>query len=327
MSTLRVCLFGKLRIRRDGQVMGEFVCGKPQELLCYLLLHRASPLPRESLATLLWSDNSTAQSNQYLRQSLWKLQTKLNSQSDPSHILLVDPDWVRCNPQADLWLDVAAFEQAFAPVQGVSGQQLGAPEAQALQTAVELYQGDLLEGWYQDWCLCERERLRNLYLAMLHKLMGYCEAHSQYEQGLSYGETILSYDHAQERAHRAMMRLRYRSGDRTGAFRQYAHCVAALQEEFGVAPGTLTTTIYQQIRDDNVAGLTQVLPHISSAPETATTTLPEILALLTRLQALLPNLERHVQCDVQFSEHRLNGDSRVASDQAVRQSEKNRLAG
>ncbi len=307
--------------------MGEFACGKPQELLCYLLLHRASPLPRESLATLLWGDNSTAQSGQYLRQSLWKLQTKLNSQPDPSHILLIDPDWIRFNPQADLWLDVAVFEQAFALVQGVPGHQLGEPEVQALQTAVELYHGDLLEGWYQDWCLCERERLRNLYLAMLHKLMGYCEAHSQYEQGLSYGESILRYDHAQERAHRAMMRLRYRSGDRTGALRQHAHCAAALQEEFGVAPGQLTTTIYQQIRDDNVAGLTPVLPPIPSTPETAAANLPEILALLTRLQTLLPNLERQMQCDVQLNAHRLNGDSRVAADQAVRPTEKNRLAG
>ena len=291
MSTLSVCLFGKLRIRRDGQVIGEFACGKPQELLCYLLLHRVSPLPRESLAALLWGDNSTAQSAQYLRQSLWKLQTKLNSQPDSSHILLIDHDWVRFNPQADLWLDVAAFEQAFALVQGVPGQQLGEPEAQALQMAVELYQGDLLEGCYQDWCLCERERLRNMYLAILHKLMRYCEAHSQYEQGLSYGETILRSDQAQERAHRAMMRLRYQSGDRTGALRQYAHCAAALQEEFGVAPGKLTTTIYQQIRDDNVAGLTPVLPPISSTPGTAATNLPEILALLKRLQTLLPNLE------------------------------------
>ncbi len=327
MSTLNVCMFGKLRMRCKGQVLDEFACGKSQELFCYLLLHRAAPLPRESLATLMWGDSSTAQSGQYLRQSLWKLQTKLNSQPDPSHILLVDPDWIRFNPQADLWLDVATFEQAFALVQGLPGQRLGEPEAQALQMAVELYQGDLLEGCYQDWCLCERERLRNLYLAMLHKLMGYCEAHGQYEQGLSYGATVLRYDHAHERAHRALMRLRYLAGDRTGALRQYAHCAAALQAEFGVAPGKLTTTLYQQIQADNVVGLTPVLPPIPPAPGAAAASLSEILALLTRLQTLLPNLERMVQCDVQLDAPRLNGDSRVAAGQATRPAEKNRLAG
>ena len=37
-----------------------------------------------------------------------------------------------------------------------------------------VYRGDLLEGCYQDWCLFERERLQNAYLAMLDKLMVRC---------------------------------------------------------------------------------------------------------------------------------------------------------
>ncbi len=64
---------------------------------------------------------------------------------------------------------------------------------------MDLYRGDLLEGWYQEWCLFERERLQNAYMLMLDKLMGYCEAHSEYEQGLVYGDLILRLDHASER--------------------------------------------------------------------------------------------------------------------------------
>jgi len=40
-----------------------------------------------------------------------------------------------------------------------------------LQEAVRLSYADLLEGWYQDWCLYERERLQNIYLLILDKLM------------------------------------------------------------------------------------------------------------------------------------------------------------
>lgn len=322
MSTLNICMFGKLRMRRNELMLDEFACGKAQELFCYLLLHRDSPLPRESLAALLWGNRSTAQSGQYLRQSLWKLQTRLNSPPAPNQILLIEHDWIRFNPQADVWLDVAVFEQAFALVQGLSGQQLGEQEAQALQLAIELYQGDLLESCYQDWCLCERERLRNLYLAMLHKLMVYCEAHNQYEQGLSYGETLLRSDHAHERTHRTLMRLRYRSGDRSGALRQYLQCAAALQTEFGVAPGQLTTKLYHQIQADKVEGLPPVLPPLLATQGATATSLPEILALLTRLQALLPNLERLVQCDVQFDPLKLDRDSRVAAGEAACQAEK-----
>ena len=83
--------------------------------------------------------------------------------------MLAGPDWIQFSPEADLWLDVAVFEQAFALVRGVPGRELDTREAQTLQSVVQLYQEDLLESWYQDWCLYERERLQNMYLAMLDK--------------------------------------------------------------------------------------------------------------------------------------------------------------
>src|SRR5438128_1039451 len=57
-----------------------------------------------------------------------------------------------------------------------------------------LYRGDLLEGWYSDWCLYERERLQHMYLAMLDKLMEYSESHQEYETGQTYGMRALRYD-------------------------------------------------------------------------------------------------------------------------------------
>ena len=62
-------------------------------------------------------------------------------------------------------------------------------------------------GWYEDWCLSEHERLQNMYLKMLDKLMGYCEAHGQVNSGLAYGEQVLRYDRASERTYQRMMRL------------------------------------------------------------------------------------------------------------------------
>ena len=34
-----------------------------------------------------------------------------------------------------------------------------------------LYRGDLLTGWYQDWCLIERERYQCMFVSLLDKLM------------------------------------------------------------------------------------------------------------------------------------------------------------
>src|SRR5262249_45023608 len=152
------------------------------------------------------------------------------------------------NQAAELWFDVLLFEQAFALVQDVPGRQLVASSAQVLKTAEELYRGKLLEGWYSDWCLYERERLQHMYLAMLDKLMEYSEAHQEYETGQTYGMRALRYDRARERTHRRMMRLQYLAGDRTAALYQYERCAAALQEELGVQPAQSTVVLYEKIR-------------------------------------------------------------------------------
>jgi DNA-binding SARP family transcriptional activator len=75
MSTLRICLFGKFCVRRNEQVLDGFDARKVQELFCHLLLHRNHSLPRETLASLLWPDTTTAQSKKNLRQTLWQLQS------------------------------------------------------------------------------------------------------------------------------------------------------------------------------------------------------------------------------------------------------------
>src|SRR5713101_8193178 len=112
MSTLRIYLFGKFCVRRNEQVLDGFDARKVQELFCYLLLHRNHSLPRETLASLMWPDTTTAQSKKSLRQALWQLQSALGSQAkrDDDRVLLVESDYVQLNPEADTWLDVAVLE-------------------------------------------------------------------------------------------------------------------------------------------------------------------------------------------------------------------------
>src|SRR5260221_14709903 len=146
MPTLRVYLFGKFCVRRDEQVLDGFEARKAQELFCYLLLHRDHALPRETLASILWPDTTTIQSKKNLRQTLWHLQSALGSQGEPinERVVLVEPDWVSFNAEADLWLDVAAIEQAFTLVQKITGQELDASKAPNLHDAAQLYQRPLV---------------------------------------------------------------------------------------------------------------------------------------------------------------------------------------
>jgi DNA-binding SARP family transcriptional activator len=195
---------------------------------------------------------------------------------------------------------VGAFEQAYEGMR--SEGDLDETRARNLQQAVDLYQGDLLEGWYQDWLLCERERLQNMYLAMLDRLIRYCEAHQEYAAGLNYGERILKYDPARERTHQQMMRLKYLAGDRTGAMRQYDRCVKALSEELGVQPGRRTRELLDQIRSD----LSPLPLHSDSialqSDSMSQPALSELLIQLKGLQTTLCDLQQRSQQWIKFIE-------------------------
>src|SRR5262245_7308392 len=170
MAALEVRLFGKVFVEQDGRPVSS-LSAKALELLCYLLVYRDRAHTREALAGVLWPEASYPLSKKYLRQTLWQLQTTLGSQPGDGDgtrhgdgrgnggaaldngngqvtaegLLLLNPGWVRLNPGAGWWLDVEAFEDAYARCRDLPGHDLTDAHAQALEEAVVLYQGDLIE--------------------------------------------------------------------------------------------------------------------------------------------------------------------------------------
>jgi len=294
MPHLQVRLFGKFSILLNEKPVNGLDAIKLQELLSYLLAYRGGPHARETLAALLWGESSTAQSKKYLRQALWQIQSTLDSQGH-ERIFHVEPDWISVDERAEVWLDVAVFERAFAQAREIRGEDLDASTAQGLEDAVQLYQADFLAGWYQDWCVCERERLQTNYLIMLDKLMSYCEVQQKYETGLTYGLTVLSYDRARESTHRRLMRLHYLAGDRTGALRQYEHCAAALKEELGVTPSRRTDALCQQMRQDEFQTASSKPADIQ---RNSPNVIPRVINHLTQLRRTLKQIHNQVQQDI-----------------------------
>lgn len=251
MSDLSVSMFGKLQIRLAGSPPACSLSQKARELLVYLLLHRRAQ-PREKLATLLWEHRTTKRAKAYLRKALWQLRQSIEpDDADVAPTLQADGDWVQIHPEADIWVDVAVFEDAFEEVRDCEMSEMTAAQEEALEEAASLYTGDLLENWYQDWCLRERERLKDMLLRILDRLTRCCEHRGAYDSGIQYGLRALRIDPARERIHRHLMRLRARAGDRSGALRQYERCTEVLDRELDVAPTTATRRLHQRIQDDS----------------------------------------------------------------------------
>jgi DNA-binding SARP family transcriptional activator len=295
MARLKATLFGKFRVERENQQTLGIDTGKAQELLGLLFIHRDRPQARETLSETLWRNQPPAISRKNLRQTLWKLKSALKAQprNDPPS-LLIESDWIQLNPSAHWWLDIAEFEQTYSRIKNISAREFDPKDYQNVEQSADLYQGDLLEGWYQDWCIFERERYRSMHLTLLTRLVQYCELNRKFEAGLAYGEKLLQHDRAYEKAHRQMMRLYFLSGDRSRALRQYNRCVAALHEELGVDPSDRTIQLYEQIkagrlRSPNPASIKTKGEHPSVMLKETVEHVDRFLDTLTQFRAQIQN--------------------------------------
>ena len=289
MSALRVCMFGRFEVSA-GADRSVLEGRRQRELLAFLLLHRGHPWPREMLVDSIWGEGESEQLHKALRQSLWKLQSGVDLHNGA--LLAVDAEFVVVSPKCQLWLDIAEFEAAHAAAKGRPGVALDDATAERLQAASALYRGDLLEGWYVDWCMSERERLLGLHIEILNKLSAWCAARGRYADGLAYCYAALQHDSAHERSHRHMMRLHHLAGDRCAAIRQYQHCVQVMRDEMDVPPDARTVDLYAQIVSD---ALGRTASEFDEAPAAdRDTQAADLAAEVLRLKARLSAIEGRV---------------------------------
>ncbi|MGH8603948.1 MAG: AfsR/SARP family transcriptional regulator [Gammaproteobacteria bacterium] len=299
MLLVTINLFGRFHIGYAEQTITGLQPRRAQELLSFLLLHRDRAYPRETLATLLWKEADPTQARKSLRQALWQIQTVLRNAAGTAakELITLDGDWVRLNSNGALSLDVAVFEHAFQSCRGRPGSDLADTQRENLEHAVQLYRGDLLEGWYQDWCLFERERLRDCYLTALGKLICYCDAHGEVDRGLAYADRILRCDPAEEEAYYHMMHLHWTAGRRVQALRLYRRCKQALSQELGVQPSERTQKLYEHIRSDPFSNAPALLSPLY-APQLDTEPLTKLMAYLKQLQTQLDDLGEQIKRDI-----------------------------
>jgi DNA-binding SARP family transcriptional activator len=237
---LCIRLFGAVDLRYGDRSLLPLTSARAESLLAYLVLHREAPQARQRLAFLFWPDSTETQARTNLRHALHDLRRAL---PDPDRFLDVTPRTLRWRVEAPYWLDVAAFAETLARADAQTEDQGLA----ALTDAVEIYRGDLLDGFYDDWVLAEREHLRTRYLVALERLITLLCERGDHARAIAYAERFLHHDPLNEAAYRHLMRLHHASGQQARALQIYHRCSATLERELGIAPSPETRQSYDAL--------------------------------------------------------------------------------
>ncbi len=281
-NALRIYTLGGLSIEYNEQPVSGFVSRKVEALLVYLACTRR-PQAREVLAELLWPERSQSQSLASLRGGLSNLRQVLPSNVNVTRrtvALASDPAY---------WIDVAEVEQLLTRA-GIRDQRasiLSENEAKALVKALDLYQGDFLQGFYvadsrafEEWAEMERDRLRRIVIEALHHLVLYDLQHGVYADGIAQATRLLGLDPLHEEINRHLILLLAQAGQRTQALAQYETYCRLLDEELGVKPSSDLIALYRQIQSG--------APTRSAAPQIQ----PRAVVLANPYKGLHPFQER-----------------------------------
>jgi len=193
------------------------------------LLALAGSRPRHFIAGTLWPECSEARALGSLRATLSRSSTRVRE------LIKTSGDTLSLIP--DVRVDV---DDVTAAAQHV----LRDPRAMSHATLDMLVGDELLPGWYDDWVLLRRERLRQLRLHALETMARRLSSNGRYAECVDAGLAAIEIEPLRESAHRTLIDAHLAEGNRVEALRQFRIYRDLLRNELGIEPsGSLVSRL------------------------------------------------------------------------------------
>lgn len=218
----------------------ELRLGASRALPLIAYLHeQATEVPRATLVELLWREDEAAAASSSFRTMLTRLRQHV------PNLLTITRSSVRLNAGVVHW-DTDHFRQ-------LAQQQ----EAASLKRASMLYRGSFLEDCHFEgsdawalWLEHTRSKWQDAHNEVMRGIVDHYLEQFRPEGAVRYIERWLALEPWQERAHRQLMFVYWRSKQFESAVQAFRRCQTVLAEELGSEPDAYTRALYKRINED-----------------------------------------------------------------------------
>jgi DNA-binding SARP family transcriptional activator len=248
---LELSFLGSSEVRLNGRAV-NLPTRKAFALLAFIAcepgLHS-----REKLAAMFWPDNDESGGRTALRKALGFLNTALEVNQDS--FLKATRDALGFDHGPNVQSDVLDLETAAKHARTADGADASELRTRLEQVADGL-RGEFMAGFalpestdFEDWLDLRRESLRRDADAVLQRLSSLQANASQVQVALVTARKRVALDALNEAAHRTVIELHLRSGDRAAALEAYRTCQDILEKELGLSPAAETQVLAEQARN------------------------------------------------------------------------------
>ena len=192
---------------------------------------------RDNLLGLFWADKTQSQARKALNQSLLIIRDAVGEKD----VVLSRGDAEVALNEEFVRVDVREFDAAM--------------KGGDYETAIELYRGDFLDGFYipaapefERWADEERTRLRHAALKAAFSLVDQYEKAGEYLDAVERSRWAVRMAPVDEGVFRQYVELLDRHGDRSSALKEYTAFVERLADDYGVDPSPETQALVERIR-------------------------------------------------------------------------------
>ncbi len=237
-SHLNLQLLGAPQVHTGG---GPFSLNhhKARALLYYLAV-TGQPHTREHLATLLWSESTTADAYHSLRSALYHLRRALRAIELGERLVEEDERLHLATHPGEV--DVDAFNQLLE--ENTEG---------SVAQAVTLYRGAFLQGFnvsnaplFEEWVRLQEASLGQACHHALARLANWAESRQAWQQAIEWLHRAVQADPLDEDSQQRLIRLYLRQGLIGLALRQYQQFELHLRQELNAVPSPETRALVEQ---------------------------------------------------------------------------------
>ena len=214
---------------------------KALRLFAHLAISR-TPITDGALMEMLWPDAPESKARNSLRNAVHQVRTVLKKIDDrpPSKLLVRGRKSGTAKLDFEYTLDTEMLDGYLKEASAATESGNTEVAIEKSKLALDLCQGDFLEGFHDEWAESLRVQSRELYMKAIGTLaQSYLDA-DRYEEAEVAARRMLTLDDLREDAHEICIRALAGDGRSAEAIRHYEETVDLFEQEIGVSPASLT---------------------------------------------------------------------------------------
>jgi LuxR family transcriptional regulator, maltose regulon positive regulatory protein len=224
---IRLRAFGNPEFMLKGKIIDEskWKRKKYKLLLCMLFVSNNRQLTKDRIIDVFFQDASVESSDNLFHQAVSNIRSSLktgketkDSNKTTENYILYEGKSLKLNPDYLYYSDIEEFDSLINDsIVAVTNSD----RITYLKSAIELYRGDLFEGFYEDWCETLREEYRNKYIICMEKLLYLFEVENSLIEIPVFAEKLILSDKLNSTAYFSIIWSLFKQGKKQSARDKY----------------------------------------------------------------------------------------------------------